>query len=167
MKYIILFIVGLISFQPFAQGFDCEKLIKTFYDDVSGYSEKQSIKGISIIDSRNNSMLIYPIKDTKGNISIRFGLVTNGCIDDNSQVNILFTDGSRYEKRGINKYNCDGLVVLKFYKKEIAKKPSFNDLITKSIKIIRVHKFKGYVEVNLTEEDSKKLRDTLICLKES
>lgn len=145
----------------------CSKYIETNNDKMTGKSTIASkdylilskdggAKGISIMGMISQETLIISIK----------AIGSGNCIDDDSKMNILFRDGTRLELKNNGKFNCKAKFTLYFgdyYKKT----KELEILQTKEIETMRVWTSNGYVEEDLSLEQSKQFMKTIFCLNES
>lgn len=161
-KITLLFSLFCLPFLGMAQ--DCNTFISTSTDEVTGKS-LTSIKGPIVGKSETGKQLgISIIQGSTGSIIVAFR--TNGmagCVDQNSEINILFQDGSRASLNNVKDFNCDGEGVV-YFGGVFRGKDLYKQLQTKAIKTIRFNGSKDYVQINLSEEDQKMLIGTLNCL---
>jgi hypothetical protein len=125
--------------------------------------------------SANNSVIIE--KGTKGlgiNIFKAQGVIVfvftvigaNPCIDDDNNVIILFKDGSTSTMKNNGDFNCKNKFTL--YLGDIFKRNQELEKISSvGIESVRVWTTGGYVEVDLSDDESQTISQTVNCLNQA
>lgn len=144
--------------------FTCNDLIKKTTDDMTGKVLISSEASIFSKDSKNG-ISSYILKSTSNEKTLIWGLtaIGSGCIDENAKINLLFTDGSRLEIRGNNKFNCKGDAVV-YFSGIGTRKSEYAELKTKLIQKIRVWAHSGYVEEEVPIGEAEKMRKIFACI---
>lgn len=143
---------------------DCSAYTKTTTDRITGksYFHSNSIivsnddgkTGFLLLAQKHNDIIILTIK------GVDKGL---GCLDDNQEINILFTDGSRLTVASNSKFNCDNK--LDFYFGGLYGKSSeLNQLTTKKISALRMNSRKSSMERDFNDEQATAFMESLKCL---
>lgn len=144
---------------------DCSKYIDTIIDKVTGDTMIASKKTILItndIDKKGFSISLIKERDNGLIFSINI-LGTSSCIEENSKVNILFTDGSRLELYNKEKFNCKGEVNL-YFARLFGNLQQLNELKSKKIKTLRIWTTDKFIQKDFTDENSICILNTIDCL---
>jgi ankyrin repeat protein len=140
------------------------KWVRLETDKVEGKTDAQSKNTIVISNDRGKTglgvfMYIEDISQSYENLSINLSIQVVGaspCVDTSCEMKILFTDGVRLSKYGVNRYNCDQRAIFSLSFSEIEKFKS-----TK-IETLRVYTSLGkYVQLDLTPKNQEDFINTI------
>jgi uncharacterized protein (TIGR02145 family) len=142
----------------------CHEIIASNLDKVTGKYGRQSYAPIILTKGGDNKIGILLFE-----YNSIIGLIFNveravSCIDDTDKVYILFRDGTRLMLENDKEFNCDGLFELYFGSIYYGKKKILETLKTKEIETLRIVTNNGYVEQDLTSENSKEFIKSVNCL---
>jgi hypothetical protein len=160
-------IILLVFISNLSFGQDCELFTKTEYDKMAQKSLTTSREVLSIVNSDGSGGVGIFLQHAKKEKALIFSFKAVGmpsnCIDEGSKVEILFRSGEKFTWRGENRFNCDGdlrvwATPLKGWKREMSYMSS------SPVETIRVNGMKGYIQVDLTEEESFVLQNTVKCM---
>lgn len=140
------------------------KWIRLDTDKVEGRTDAQSKNIIVISNDKGRTglgifMYMQDISQSYEDLSVHLSIQVVGaysCIEESCEMKILFTDGERMSKYGINRYNCDQSAIfdLSFFDIEKFK--------TKKIETLRVYTSLGkYVQVDLSSKNQEDFINTL------
>ena len=165
MKKLLISTLMLMTVSVFAQD-DCSNYIKVSEDKVSG--RKYTVGKDPIIVS-NDGINGLGITVLQGEKSIILNIRANAagvsrCVEDGAQEIFLFTDGTRAIVKTDNKFNCKSDATI-YFLDIFGKREQYEQIITKDVDIIRVHKSSGYVEEKLSAEQANLFRNTMKCIK--
>lgn len=142
---------------------ECSYLVKTETDRVTGKTRTSS-EALLISDNGETGLVFMGYKMTSVVTSVTIlAIGASSCVDDTDKVYILFRDGTRLEIENDFKYNCDKTHILLFGG-SWGKKKQFQMLLTKEIEIIRAETVNGFVERELTSDQSQIILSTLNCI---
>ena len=159
MKYLLF---ALLFISSFAYTQDCSKYTKEYTDEVEGKSYTLA-DNIVVSSNEQEGLIIMFVKLEKA-LAMSITSVGSGkCVDKGSQVNILFTDGTRMNLLNEVSFNCESKTTIYFEENRIDDYYA-NELSTKKIKIMRVHKSSGFVEENFSEDQADLFMNTFKCL---
>lgn len=141
---------------------ECEKLIQTSVDRMTGTETTKFKKPMTFLKSSNEWLTVDVNK-----IKSDYGLVMmvtskNNCVTAGDKIFILYRDGTRAEFENVNEFNCDGMVIVFFFGGEPSEKLA--DLGNKEIEAIRVITSNSFVEVKLKNKQSKKIMESINCI---
>lgn len=142
----------------------CPEIIASNLDKVTGKYGRQSYSPIILTKGGDNKIGILLFE-----YNSIIGLILNveravSCLDDTDKVYILFRDGTRLMLENDKEFNCDGLFELYFGSIYYGKKKILETLKTKEIETLRIVTNNGYVEQDLTSENSKEFIKSVNCL---
>jgi hypothetical protein len=92
-------------------------------------------------------------------------VVGSGCIDENANVEILFTDKYNVSVLCNGKFNCDAKATI-YLGGIFGKLALLDDLSTRYIETIRIWTMKGYVQKDLSPANQQKLKEVFACLRD-
>ena len=140
------------------------KWIKLETDKVEGKSDAQSKNLIIISKNKGRSglgifMFIQDISQSYENLRLELSIQVAGaspCVDKSCEMKILFTDGERMSKYGINRYNCEQTAIFSLSFSDIEKFKS------KKIETLRVYTSLGkYIQEDLTPKNQEDIINTI------
>lgn len=141
---------------------NCDKITEFSTDKVTGNKTQVSKETLMISKDGKKGILIYAIR-SKGLILSMQAYGASSCIDEKAKVNVLFRDGSRLELLNDGKFNCDKDFTF-YFGGVFGKTNELDALRTKEIETIRAWTRDGFVEEDLTVQNSVLLMQTIGCL---
>lgn len=150
------------------QAQDCNQLVNTVYDEVTGNTLIRMKDYLYISEDTTKKIAIFiaqKIDDQGIETFMTFECRDLGCISNGNAINILFTDGSREKYTNISTFNCIGFAMLFIDIPDYDGNTIRSTLLNKKIKTLRVSGNNKYVQVNLTPENQSHLINVLKCLK--
>lgn len=154
----IIFAVAMLT-ATISKGQDCSQVVDTIFDNITG--EATITMKEPIIKEKGYVNLVIGYKNTL--IFSINGNAYTACIEDNSAVNILFEDGSRFATVTNNKFNCEGRAAI-FIGGIFRNKELLKQLCTKKISAIRVETMRSPIEIFFNEDDADIFHQTINCL---
>lgn len=147
---------------------DCSTYISTKTDKVTGKSTTSLSETLIISkDGGEKGFGVIAMKADKKSLILSIKAIGAGnCIDDKGKMNVLFRDGTRLELTNDGDFNCNANYV-QYFGGVFGKKKEIEMFKNKEIETIRVWTSKGYVEENLTDEQSKIFMNSMRCLSNS
>jgi hypothetical protein len=147
---------------------DCGNWIAKETDKVTGDSYLTSKQNLIVSrDGGESGFGIYMLNttQTKNDIVLSIQAVGAGsCIDEESEINILFTDGSRLKLASQNDFNCDQSATL-YFGGVFGKIEQLEQLKSKKIETMRVWTYNdGYVQEDFTNENQQEFSYVVNCL---
>lgn len=146
----------------------CSEFLVSEEDKMTGKSTVTSKEMLVISkDGGNYGFGLYVLKTDSGLIRFSIQVVGAGnCIDKDSKMNVLFRDGTRLEMRNEGKFNCDSKYT-QYFGEIFSKKNNTEELkqfAEKEVETIRIWTTKGYVEEDLTPNQSSELMHVVKCI---
>jgi hypothetical protein len=141
----------------------CSDYTRIHTDAVTGKSYVVGKESLVVSkDYKTKGLNISFIKSTSLILSIK-AVGAGRCIDEDSRIQILFTDGTRTELLTDGKFNCENTANVYFYD-AFGKKKQAEELMTKDIKIMRVWTSSSYVEEEFNPEQATIFKNVFKCL---
>lgn len=144
---------------------DCSNYITKEFDKVTG-NTTVAAKNMLIVSGEGSKYAfgIYVMKGKRDTIIFVIRAVgAESCIDDNSNMNVLFRDGTRLKLINDGKFNCESRYT-QYFGGIFGKKKELEMFRTKEVETMRIWTSKGYVEENFTSDQSKDLMNVVNCL---
>jgi hypothetical protein len=144
---------------------DCDELLNKEVDKMTGNTSISSKENIAVFDDKSHGFIISIVGNNESAAIIMDVIGASDCVDKNSKINFLFTDGTRLELKNDNNFNCDGVVsvilgVLTGMVNEL------NVFRNNKISAIRAWTSSGYVQNDIPDEKAIKIMNTFSCLSE-
>lgn len=144
----------------------CADVISTTEDKVTGETTTASKETLVISDDDGSTgfgMLFLLTSDESTIVWNIQAVGASSCIEDDSKMNILFRDGTRAELTQDGGFNCEADFTL-YLGSVFGREEELKNLSTKQIEIMRVWTSDGFVEKDITELHSKKIKQSFSCL---
>lgn len=143
---------------------DCNSLIKTTTDKMTGKSTTSANNSITLTEGGKTGLGIFLMKSSGGAIILTIQTVGAGsCIDEGSKINLLFDDGSRLELINDADFNCKGKATV-YFGDVFGKTKQLAELQTKKISTMRVWTNDSYVEKDFPEDKKAQFFNVINCL---
>lgn len=144
----------------------CEEYIEHQVDEVTGWdlgkSSKQNIILLGKENGTSMGILVTTLPDNA--IVITFSIThQNPCIESSGKLNVLFRDGTRIELKNNGQPNCKGNHY-QLFRGPFNKEEELELLSLKEIRTVRVWTTTGFVDAEFSIEQSRLLRNVLICI---
>ena len=159
MKHVFITVL-LTLFYSFANAQSCKELVNK---DL--YQESYFLEEPILLQQGDAEFLKIYLSVPKDKSMVKWTFEAHGanCIGEGSLIDIVFTDQTKMRMYNVAPYNCEEQSVMYFgaiYKTE----KQLRVLCTKYISIIRVYGVSRLSEQYLSTEQSKLLREALICM---
>ena len=141
----------------------CELLISTKTDSVTDESFTGTREGLVLSHNKTNRIISSMLKFNTTIVWSLNVVSADECIEENTAINIIFDDGSKFEMSANNNSNCDQEAVV-FFGPVFGNKKELIALSTKLVQTIRVNTKKSFVQEDLTPEQAKSVRLSFQCL---
>jgi hypothetical protein len=163
VKSVLIFVALVVGASTLCYAQNCESLITLEIDEMTGDSSLFMRKPL-IISADGKRGIVINIFKSGNTYAIAFAVSGAGsCVDENSIINFLFTDGSRLEEHNNSDFNCDQKSYI-YIGALFGKEYLLNVLSNKVIKSLRVWTTDGYVQETLSPDDAGKINDIFSCL---
>ncbi len=142
-------------------GQNCDSLYTRSYDKFSkttSYTLSKSIVSYNTEDNQKAIVIITNISSNGVIIAITVLDKYKLCIDKKNPCVFLFDDDTSFEKEAYNDFNCDGeFYFAVFYDKK------HKIFLERKIKAIRFHTVNGFIDHDLTEDESDLFYKAMTC----
>lgn len=170
MKRYLPFIILVLTlhFTGFSQ--DCDNLINTSIDHITGKMDAACTDNIALIDSAGDQLTIAPaMRNNQLIISFTVTGQSSWCFDKTGIIYFIFKDKSQISYHNLNEFNCDGLSVLKISASTSQPNQANSDqelkaLTGRTIHTIRLKTMHSVVHFDMSEKDSDLFDKQLTCL---
>ncbi|WP_460545889.1 hypothetical protein [Echinicola sediminis] len=144
----------------------CSSLILIEEDKMTG-DKTPMLKDAIVLskDGGTNGIAIYLMKAKNSIIFSLTAIGAGNCIDKGDKINFLFRDGTRMESGNMSNFNCDNKSTM-YLGGIFGGKKNLIMLSEKEIATLRVWTSDGYVEEDLSNDDSMVLKAAFKCLTE-
>ncbi len=159
----------LTELVPDSSSSPCDQWLKTETDKMTGDVIVGIREPIIISDDGMKTGLGISLLRPSNEKGLIFTITASGagnCIDTGSKINILFRDKTRMELTTDSKFNCEGRATV-YFGGIFGRKKELVMLAAKPVETIRVWTSKGFVEKDLTQDQSNALFNSIKCLTSS
>jgi hypothetical protein len=145
---------------------DCKTIISTTSDKMTGKVMTTAPPETIILSTAPNlesgiGLRWLLLSDKTLVLSIT--AVGDGCIDDNTQINLLFKDDTRHQFFANNKFNCEGRATV-YFGGLFGKKKELKMFREKEISTIRIQTRKSFIQEDLSDEQAQLFKAAINCL---
>lgn len=152
---------------PVADG-NCGKLISKNEDKMTGKIFVSSSTILVSNDGGKSGFGIFAmlVGEDRDGIVLSIQAIApgvSGCMKENSEINVLFTDNTRLKLINGAKFNCKGNTTV-YFKGGFGLEDELELLKTKKIKTMRVWASSGYVEKDFTDKQAADLQTIFGCI---
>jgi hypothetical protein len=145
----------------------CDTLTAQVIDKVTGDTTRISKANIVLTDNAGKTRIVITCLKYEGNVILSFKVVGAGsCVSEADKINFVLADSSRLEIKNDHKFNCQGAMKL-YFGGPFGKVDQLDKLLSGNVVTIRAWIADKYMQQNLTNQQAKQLRETLVCLKGS
>jgi len=168
-KYLFfIFSVFALSINGFSQ--DCDNLINTSIDHITGKLDAACTDNITLSDSAGYQLTIASaMRNNQLLITFTITGSSSWCFDKYGIIYFIFKDKSQSSYHNLNEFNCDGLSELKINANTSLANQASNDqelkaLTGRTIRTIRLKTMHSLVHFDMSQKDSDLFDKQLTCL---
>jgi hypothetical protein len=152
---------------------DCDDLINTNVDPITGKIGATCASNISLVDSAGDQLTIAPaVRDNQLLITFTITGSSSWCFDKNEITYFIFKDKTQIIYQTLNEFNCDGLSIIKIPANTNSSGQSnevdqnLKMIAGKIIASIRMKTLHSFVHFDFAKQDSDLFDKQLTCLRQ-